>query len=95
MPRKNPKGFRLMPIQWASRDGLSQCLNVKLRRLKTMSNYKQFMQDLKKADGVFGYLPLTEHDGMYVKLIKSDIRKFVREGDEIKYHVTDNSVYIN
>ena len=60
-----------------------------------MSNYEKFLNDLKKANAVFGFVSITEHDGMYAKLIKSDVLKFIREGDEIKYHVTDNCVYIN
>jgi hypothetical protein len=62
---------------------------------QTMSNYNQFIKDLKQADYVYGYVVLTKHDGQYLQLTKTDVRKFVREEDEIQYHVLDNSVYIN
>jgi hypothetical protein len=60
-----------------------------------MSNYKQFIQDLKQADYVYGYVVLTKDDGQYLQLTKTDVRKFVREEDEIQYAVFNDALYIN
>jgi hypothetical protein len=60
-----------------------------------MSNYKQFISDLKKAKYVYGYVVLTKDDGQYLQLTKVDVRTFVREHDEIQYAVFDNAIYIN
>jgi len=59
---------------------------------QTMSNYNQFIKDLKQAKQVFGYVVFTKHDAQYLKLAKSDVLKFVRVGDEIDYtFVTANN----
>ena len=60
-----------------------------------MSNYKQFIKDLKQAKYVYGYVVLTKDDGQYLQLTKVDVRTFVREDDEIQYQVLNDCVYIN
>jgi hypothetical protein len=62
---------------------------------QTMSNYKQFIKDLKQAKYVYGYVVLTKDDGQYLQLTKVDVRTFVREDDEIQYQVLNDCVYIN
>jgi hypothetical protein len=60
-----------------------------------MSNYKQFIKDLKQAKYVYGYVVLTKDDGQYLQLTKVDVRTFTREGDEVQYSVHNNALYIN
>ena len=60
-----------------------------------MSNFNQFLKDLEQAKHVYGYVLLTKDDGQYLKLTKSDVRTFVREGDDVQYTVSDYSVFIN
>ena len=59
-----------------------------------MSNYNQFIKDLKKAKQVYGYVVFTEHDGQYLKLTKSDVLQFVRAEDEINYAVNNNNLFL-
>lgn len=61
-----------------------------------MSNYTQFLKDLKQAKYVYGYVVLNrDSDGQYLQLTKVDIRHFIRETDEIQYAVFNDAIYIN
>ena len=65
-----------------------------------MSNQVQFRKDLKRARYVYGYVVITEHDGVYLQLNKSDVKYYANKDwgtAEIKYRFAEDTedVYIN
>ena len=65
-----------------------------------MSNQVQFRKDLKRARHVYGYVVITEHDGVYLQLNKADVKYYANKDwgtAEIRYRFADDTedVYIN